>query len=138
LKIRGPRLDFTEGQGANCKIGGDFLAPDYFSMGKYGGLGHGRLKGLARACPSGPSGVRRLATGGAMERGVHGESISGLTRARAAEWRPGDGGEELVVVAPGGGGARAWREEKESGERCGGVRWGFSIYIGAKAEGSGK
>jgi hypothetical protein len=39
LKIHGPRLDFTEGQGANCKIGGGFLARNYFPMGKYGGLG---------------------------------------------------------------------------------------------------
>jgi hypothetical protein len=39
LKICGPRLDFTEGQGANYKIDGDFLAWNYFSMGKYGGLG---------------------------------------------------------------------------------------------------
>jgi hypothetical protein len=38
LKICGPRLDFTEGQGANCKIGRDFLARIYFAKGKHGGL----------------------------------------------------------------------------------------------------
>jgi hypothetical protein len=38
LKIRGPRLGFIEGQGANCKISGDFLARIYFSKGKQGGL----------------------------------------------------------------------------------------------------
>jgi hypothetical protein len=32
-------LDFTKGQGANCKISGDFPVQNFFSMGKYGGLG---------------------------------------------------------------------------------------------------
>jgi hypothetical protein len=35
----GLRLDFTEGQGANSKISGDFPAQIFFSMGKYGELG---------------------------------------------------------------------------------------------------
>jgi hypothetical protein len=39
LKICGPWLDFTEGQGANCKISGDFPVWIYFSKGKHGGLG---------------------------------------------------------------------------------------------------
>jgi hypothetical protein len=37
--FHGLRLDFIEGQGANCKIDGDFPAWNFFSMGKYGGLG---------------------------------------------------------------------------------------------------
>jgi hypothetical protein len=54
-----------------------------------------------------------------MERGLHEESISGLTGPRAAAWRPGDNGEEVAVVVLGVGRARAQREEKDSGERCG-------------------
>jgi hypothetical protein len=54
--------------------------------------------------------------------GVHRESISGLTRARAAARWPGDDGEEMVEEALSASGAWAWREEKESGERCGGER----------------
>jgi hypothetical protein len=34
LGIYGPRLDFTESLGANCKIGRDFLVSDLFSNGK--------------------------------------------------------------------------------------------------------
>jgi hypothetical protein len=61
--------------------------------------------------------------GGTTGRGVHGESISGLTGSLAAARWPGDGGEETVEEALDAGGAWAWREEKESGERCGGERW---------------
>jgi hypothetical protein len=50
------------------------------------------------------------------------ESISRLTRAWAVVWWPGDGGEEAAVVVLGAGGAWAWREEKESRERCRGGR----------------
>jgi hypothetical protein len=56
------------------------------------------------------------------------ESISGLTGARAAVWRPGDGGEEMVEEVLGVGGAWARREEKESGERCSGG-WRGSPFI---------
>jgi hypothetical protein len=55
---------------------------------------------------------------------VHWESISGLTGAWAEGWRPGDGVEETAEEALGAGSAWAWREEKESGERCGGGRRG--------------
>jgi hypothetical protein len=48
------------------------------------------------------------------------ESISGLTGARVAVWRPGDGGEEMVDEALDTCGAWACREEKKSRERCGG------------------
>jgi hypothetical protein len=36
-----------------------------------------------------------------------------------------------MVAMLGGGGARAWREENESGMRCGGGRWGSPILKGA-------
>jgi hypothetical protein len=42
---------------------------------------------------SGRSGARKLAGRGTTERGEHGELGSGLTGARAAVWRPGNGGE---------------------------------------------
>jgi hypothetical protein len=32
-----------------------------------------------------------------------------------------------MVAMLGGGGAQAWREENESGMRCGGGRWGSPI-----------
>jgi hypothetical protein len=73
--------------------------------------------------PSGRSGARWPAGGGAAGRGVHGESVSGLTGARAVVWRSGDGGEEMAEEALGASDAWAQREEKESGERCGGERW---------------
>jgi hypothetical protein len=57
------------------------------------GLHSGRWQGLTRARPNGRSSARWLTGDGAMEKGAHGESISGLTGARAAVWRPGDGGE---------------------------------------------
>jgi hypothetical protein len=50
---------------------------------------------------SGHSGARKLAGGGAIERGKRGELDSGLTRALAALRRPRDGGAEW-----GGGDAR--------------------------------
>jgi hypothetical protein len=39
LKIRGPRLDFTEGLGLTAKSVGIFLRGFIFSMRKYGRLG---------------------------------------------------------------------------------------------------
>jgi hypothetical protein len=54
-----------------------------------------------RSLASDRSGARKLAGGGATERGKHGELGSGLTGAWAALRRLGDGGAERV-----GGGAR--------------------------------
>jgi hypothetical protein len=48
-----------------------------------------------------------------MGRGVHRESTSGLTEARAAVWWPIDGGKETAEEALGAGGACARREVKE-------------------------
>jgi hypothetical protein len=67
---------------------------------------------------------------------VHGESISGLTGARAAVWRPVNGSEEMVEVLSGG---RCLGVERIEGER-GEVRWRtveHSLYIGAEGEGGG-
>jgi hypothetical protein len=64
---------------------------------------------------------------------VHGESISGLTGARAAVWRPGDDGEEMAEEALNADGTWAQRREGGWGE----VRWrtvGLSLYIGAEGE----
>jgi hypothetical protein len=46
-----------------------------------------------RSMASGHSSARKLTSRGATDRGVHGELDSGLTGARSAVWRPGDGGE---------------------------------------------
>jgi hypothetical protein len=88
---------------------------------------------LDGARPSGRSGARWPARGGATGRGVHVESISGLTGARAAVWRLGDDSEETTEEALGVGSTWAQREE-ESGERCGGGQRRFSLYIGAEKE----
>jgi hypothetical protein len=102
-------------------MAGIFWFQIYFSKGKTLGLS----PWLMDRCSAGPWWP---AGGGAMERGVHGESISGLTGAQAAVWRPGDSGEETAEEALGVGSARAWREEKESGEMCGGG-WRGSLFI---------
>jgi hypothetical protein len=54
-----------------------------------------------RSLASGRSGARKLAGGGATERGKRGELGAGLTGARAALRRPGNGDADW-----GGGGAR--------------------------------
>jgi hypothetical protein len=54
-----------------------------------------------------------------MEREDHGEPSSGLTGVRATSLQLGNGGEEAVVEAIGGGGARARRGEEESRDGCG-------------------
>jgi hypothetical protein len=59
----------------------------------HSGLAMADRRGLTGARPSGRSGARWLTGGGTTERGVHGESTSGLTRARAAVWWPVDNGE---------------------------------------------
>jgi hypothetical protein len=79
-------------------------------------------RGLIGARPSGRSRARWLVGGGATGRGVHGESISGITESWAAALQLGDGGEEGLVK----------RREEE--------RWrttGLSLYIGAEGEGGG-
>jgi hypothetical protein len=60
---------------------------------------------LTGAWPSGRSGERQITSDGAMERGVHEESTTGLTGAWVAVLRPSDDDEGAVVVALGGGGA---------------------------------
>jgi hypothetical protein len=95
----------------------------------HGGPRTGPRRWLARGQPSSRSGPRWLTGGGATESGVHGESILGLTGARAAVWRSGNGDEETVEEVLSAGGAWAWREEKESGERCSEDRAGHHPFI---------
>jgi hypothetical protein len=83
---------------------------------------------------SGRSGAPKLTGGGAKEREEHGELGSGLTGARAASWRPGDGDAEPEAAALGGSEARAWR----GWERCGEVRgWCSPFYRGRGSTGEG-
>jgi hypothetical protein len=78
---------------------------------------------------SGRSGALKLTSGGAIERGEHGELGSGLTGARVAAWRLGDGGAE-PEAALGESDARVWRETKRGWERCGEVRGWCSPFTG--------
>jgi hypothetical protein len=82
-----------------------------------------------RSTTSGRSGAPKLTGGGAKEREEHGELGSGLTGARAAAWRRGDGGAEPEVAALGESEARAWREAKRGWERCGELRGWCSPFI---------
>jgi hypothetical protein len=76
--------------------------------------------------------------GGAKEREEHGELSSGLTGARVAAWRLGDGGAESEAASLGGSEARAWREAKRGWERCGEVRgWCSPFYRGRGSAGEG-
>jgi hypothetical protein len=59
-----------------------------------------------------------------------GKPTTRLTRVREVTMQSGDGGEEVAVVALGGGGAQARTWEKESRERCSGGR-GALPFIGA-------
>jgi hypothetical protein len=120
LEFYGLWHDFAERQGAHCKMLGISPGADLFFNGKitmdslhhlwttgtpiHGGLAMAGRRGLTGAQPSGRSGAQWLTEGGATGRGVHGESTSGLTGARAAVWRPIDGGEEMVEEALGLGG----------------------------------
>jgi hypothetical protein len=66
---------------------------------------------------SGHSRAQKLVGGGTTERGEHGELGSGLTGARAAVWRPGDGREMVEEREHGNSGARASEEgDSEMGE----------------------
>jgi hypothetical protein len=79
---------------------------------------------------SGRSGAPKLTGGGATEREEHGQLGSGLTGARAAAWRPGDGGAEPEAAVLGEREAREWREAKRGWERCGQLRGWCSPFIG--------
>jgi hypothetical protein len=122
--------------------GGEFRLGIYFSMDKsWTGStragptaarteGAGAWRRAHRSTASGRSGALKLTSKGAIERGEHGELGSGLTGARAAAWRPGDGGAEPEAAALGESDARAWREMKRGWERCGEVRGWCSPFIG--------
>jgi hypothetical protein len=74
---------------------------------------------------SGRSGAPELTGGGAKEREEHGELSSGLTGARAAAWRPGDGGGSKRSQETWWGGFPSWERRGEGhGEVW--VLWGSS------------
>jgi hypothetical protein len=64
-----------------------------------------------RSMASDRSGAPKLTDGGAKEREEHVEFDSGLTGARAAAWRPGDGGGAKRSRELGGEGFRRGRGE---------------------------
>jgi hypothetical protein len=127
LKIHGLQLDYKEVKVPLYKFLRIIDFWIYFSMENQGGLSPWLMDQcraqstvdrppwlatkLDRARLSGRSRARWLARGGATGRGVYRESISGLTKAQAIVWRPGDGGEEMAEEALSAGCAWAWREQ---------------------------
>jgi hypothetical protein len=89
-----------------------------------------------RSTASGRSGAPKLTGGGAKEREEHGEFGSSLTRARAAAWRPGDGGGMKRSWELSGELFRRGRGEEKGLVRCsGGRRGGFYRAGGAPRRG---
>jgi hypothetical protein len=81
-----------------------------------------------RSLASGRSGARKLAGGGAKERGERGEPSGWLTEAWAVVWRPGDGEELAVGRKVDDRGAQASGEGESELGRCGEVRGWFSPF----------
>jgi hypothetical protein len=141
----GPRVDFNETQGLRCKIPRNIDLTNYFpivkvvdrvhaSVDRPGALGSPWTDGgVDRGCQSvavrSPEyGLRPFRCTKAHRRGCKRER--GARGARAAAWRPGDGGAEPEAAALGGSEARAWREAKRGWERCGELRGWCSPFIG--------
>jgi hypothetical protein len=116
----GPQVDFIKVQGPLCKISEIIRITNYFPTVNPMHQVHAWWTGAGRAVHRGPtvaqtegttarspslafdrSDAPKLTGGGAKWRGERGELGSGLTGARVALWRAGDGGAER-----GSGGAR--------------------------------
>jgi hypothetical protein len=69
--------------------------------------------------------------GGGKERGEHGGTFVGLTRARVAVWWLGDDDEVAVVEKVNDGGAQARREGDKRRGRCSEKQRGSPPFIGA-------
>jgi hypothetical protein len=88
-------------------------------------VGHQDIAACSPGLASSRCEAQKLAGGG--RRGKGGEPATRLTRVWEVVMGPSDGYEEAVVVVLSGGGARAQRGEKESGETCGGGRRGLCL-----------
>jgi hypothetical protein len=66
-----------------------------------------------RSMAFGHAGAQKLTGGGTTGRGEHGELGSGLTGARVAVWRPGDGGEMTEEIELSNSGTHALEEGEE-------------------------
>jgi hypothetical protein len=151
MKICGLRVDIQEVQGPFCKVAGIKEFPDLIYNGKFcgpsprcgGSAARSDPRWTAGATDTGHSGAlpvhgaRALGFAGAHRRGAtgrwgHGELDGLLIGARAAVWRPGDGGEErrrLELIVRVKEGAKGLGRE---GKRCGEVRGWCSPFIGVE------
>jgi hypothetical protein len=86
------------------------------------GPGAGTRWRAHRSTASGRSDALKLTGGGTIERGEHEELGSGLTRARAAVWRPGDTAARRSHGKLCGEGFWCGRGEERGSVRCGVLR----------------
>jgi hypothetical protein len=90
-----------------------------------------------RSTTSGRSGAPKLTGGGTKEREEHRELGSGLTRARTAAWRPGDGSGAKRSRETWWGGFLAWEKRGEGRGEVWGARGVVGVAFIGLGEGAG-